>query len=63
MQNRFIERKNRSLRRELLNEYLFYSLNEVRQLSDEWRMDYNTERPHKALGYLSPIAYLEKTRI
>ena len=60
MQNGFIERKNGSLRRELLNAYLFYSLNEVRQMCEEWRADYNTERPHKALGYLSPTAYLEK---
>jgi putative transposase len=60
MQNGFIERKNGSLRRELLNAYLFYSLNEVRQMCEEWRIDYNTERPHKALGYLSPLAYLEK---
>ena len=60
MQNGFIERKNGSLRRELLNAYLFYSLNEVRQMCEEWRTDYNTERPHKALGYMSPIAYLEK---
>jgi putative transposase len=60
MQNGFIERKNGSLRRELLNAYLFYSLNEVRQMCEEWRTDYNMERPHKALGYLSPIAYLEK---
>jgi putative transposase len=29
-------------------------------MCEEWRTDYNTERPHKALGYLSPIAYLEK---
>ncbi|MCA6440223.1 MAG: transposase, partial [Chitinophagaceae bacterium] len=26
----------------------------------EWRIDYNTERPHKSLGYLSPIRYAEK---
>jgi len=60
MQNGFIERKNGSLRRELLNAYLFYSLNEVRQMSGEWREDYNTEQPHKSLGYLSPYAYKEK---
>jgi putative transposase len=60
MQNGFIEQKNGSLRRELLNAYLFYSLNEVRQMCEEWRTDYNTERPHKALGYMSPIAYQEK---
>jgi len=58
MQNAYIERKNGSIRRELLNAYMFSSLNEVRVMTEEWRMDYNTERPHKSLGYLSPINYL-----
>lgn len=57
MQNAYIERKNGSIRRELLNAYLFYSLAEVRIRSEEWRIDYNNERPHKSLGYLSPIKY------
>jgi putative transposase len=56
-QNAYIERKNGSIRRELLNAYLFYSLSEVRIMTEEWRFDYNTERPHKALGYLSPRKY------
>lgn len=59
MQNAYIERKNGSLRRELLDAYLFNSLAEVRVMSEEWRVDYNTERPHKSLGYLSPIKYAE----
>lgn len=59
MQNAYIERTNGTIRRELLNAYLFYSLNEVREKSDEWRIDYNSERPHKALGYLSPDNYLK----
>lgn len=57
MQNAYIERKNGSIRRELLNAYLFNSLAEVRTLSEEWRTDYNTERPHKSLGYLAPFKY------
>jgi len=60
MQNAYIERKNGSIRRELLNAYLFYSLNEVRVMCSAWRTDYNTERPHKALGYLSPVKYAEQ---
>jgi putative transposase len=60
MQNAFIERKNGSIRRELLNAYLFYSLNEVRIMCEQWRADYNEERPHKSLGYLSPLLYASR---
>ena len=59
-QNAFIERQNGSMRRGLLNAYLFYSLAEVRLMAEEWRIDYNQERPHKSLGYLSPVLYAEK---
>lgn len=57
MQNAYIERKNGSLRRELLNAYLFNSLSEVRLMTEQWREDYNRERPHRALNYLSPMKY------
>ena len=60
MQNAYIERKNGSIRRELLNAYLFYSLTEVRVMSKEGRNDYNTQRPHKSLGYLSPLTYAQQ---
>lgn len=60
MQNAYIERKNGSIRKELLNAYLFYSLAEVRAMTEEWRDDYNHERPHKALGYLAPVKYAEQ---
>lgn len=59
-QNAFVERQNGSIRRGLLNAYLFSSLAEVRIMAEEWRMDYNQERPHKSLGYLSPVLYAEK---
>jgi putative transposase len=60
MQNAYIERKNGSMRRELLNAYMFNSLTEVRCLSEEWRLDYNEERPHKSLGYKSPLKYADQ---
>ena len=59
-QNAFIERKNGSIRRELLNAYMFTSLAEVREYCEEWRMDYNNERPHKSLGYLPPVMFAEQ---
>ena len=36
---------------------MFYSLNEAREMCENWRIDYNEERPHKALNYLSPLNY------
>jgi putative transposase len=60
MQNAYVERKNGSLRRELLNAYLFDSLREVRIMCEEWRTYYNTQRPHKALKYLTPVKYAEQ---
>lgn len=60
MQNAYIERQNGSIRRELLNAYIFYNLKEVREMCQKWRIDYNTERPHKSLGYLSPLNYAKQ---
>ena len=57
VQNAFIERNNGSLRRELLNAYLFYSLQEVRLMAQQWQQDYNFERPHDALGNVPPVFF------
>lgn len=57
MQNGFIERNNGSLRKELLDAYLFYTLNEVRIMAEEWQHDYNFERPHESLGFVPPAEY------
>ena len=29
-------------------------------MAEDWQMDYNQEKPHKSLGYLSPILFVEK---
>ena len=52
-----IERFTGSFRRELLDAPLFRSLAQVRQLVDEWRHDYNTQRPHQALNFRTPIEF------
>ena len=60
-QNAFVKSFNGRLRDEFLNETLFTSLTQARIELDEWRRDYNTERPHSALGNLTPIAYAART--
>ncbi len=56
-QNAFIESFNGRLRDELLNETLFTSLRHAREALASWMADYNTVRPHSALGNLAPITY------
>ncbi len=56
-QNAFIERFNGSYRRGVLDKYIFENLNQVREQSRIWMVDYNNERPHDALGKIPPIAY------
>lgn len=57
-QNAYIERFNRSYREEILNAWVFTSLAEVRALSEDWRVMYNTERPHQSLGDAPPSLFL-----
>lgn len=56
-QNAFIERYNRTYRTEVLNAYVFESLEQVREISAEWLQSYNEERPHDALAGLPPATY------
>ena len=56
-QNGYVERFNRTFREAVLDAYWFSSLEEVRAIVDEWLNDYNTIRPHEALGGLSPYNY------
>ncbi len=48
---------NGRLRDELLNETLFFDLDDARAKIAAWVIDFNTARPHSALGYLTPAAY------
>jgi hypothetical protein len=55
--NAFIEAFNARIRAECLNASWFFSLADARERIEAWRIDYNTERPHSALGDLTPRAF------
>jgi len=57
MQNGYVERCNGSIRKELLNAYIWRSLSDLRIKAEEFMYDFNHDRPHEALGNLSPIAF------
>ena len=57
MQNGFVESFNGRMRDELLNETLFFDLDDVRAKITNWAADYNLQRPHSSLKYLTPAAY------
>lgn len=53
-ENGFNERFNGSLRDELLNGEIFYTLTEAKTLIENWRYHYNEVRPHSSLNYKPP---------
>lgn len=50
IQNAFVESFNGRFRDECLNQHWFLSLDDARAIIESWREDYNTVRPHSALG-------------
>ncbi len=64
MQNGTVESFNGKVRDEFLNQHIFTSLKEAKELASRWREDYNETRPHSSLGGLSPnefkMAYEER---
>ncbi len=59
-ENPFVESFNGRLRDELLNIEEFACLTEARVIIEDWRIQYNTYRPHSALGGLTPTEYATK---
>jgi putative transposase len=62
MQNGFVESFNGRLRDECLNEHLFANLKEAREIIEEWRIDYNTNRPHSSLKGLTPTEFAARPK-
>ncbi len=58
-QNAWIESFNGRLRDEFLNGQRFETLFEAQVLLEDWRIDYNLNRPHSAHGWLTPVEFVE----
>src|SRR3954466_15226140 len=58
-QNAWIESFNGRLRDELLNGWRFDSLLEAQVIIEDWRIDYNINRPHSAHGDLTPREFAQ----
>ena len=59
-QNAYIESFNGKFRDECLNEHWFLSMRHARQVIAAWREEYNCERPHSSLGYLTPSSFADR---
>lgn len=59
-ENAFIESFNGRFRDECLNGNWFISLEDARRTIEEWRRDYNENRPHSSLGGLTPKEFAAK---
>jgi putative transposase len=53
-QNAFIESLNGTFRHECLDSHAFRTIREAKEKIEEWRNEYNTERPHSSLGHQTP---------
>ncbi len=62
-QNAFIERFNKSYRNEVLSAHLFSTLEQVREITEEWIKIYNEYRPHRALGRIPPAMYVRNLKL
>lgn len=56
-QNAIVERFNRTYREDILDAHLFFSLQHVYDVTEPWKDDYNSERPHEALNFRTPNEY------
>jgi putative transposase len=62
-QNAFIERFNKTYRDEVLNAHLFSTLEQVREITEEWKTTYNEYRPHDALGRVPPAVFMKQLKL
>jgi putative transposase len=59
-QNAFIERFNKTYRDEVLDAYVFETVEQVREITETWLHEYNEERPHDSLGRVPPLTFMPR---
>ena len=59
-QNGYIESFNARFREECLNREQLWTLTEARVVIEDWRWKYNHIRPHRSLGYITPLEFTQK---
>lgn len=57
-QNAYVERYNRTVRYDWLNQYLFSNISQVQEFSTKWLWFYNNKRPNMAIGGITPMQKL-----
>ena len=60
--NAYIEAFNSRLRQECLNASWFPSMAEARARIEEWRTDYNQNRPHSSFGGSTPADFADQLK-
>ena len=56
-ENPYIESFNGKFRDECLNQHWFRTVQEAQRTIEEWREEYNHQRPHSSLGYMTPVEF------
>ncbi|MFC2043393.1 transposase [Chloroflexota bacterium] len=56
-ENAYIESFIGKFRKECVDRYVFHTLEEIMNIIEDWRCEYNHYRPHSVLGYLPPSAF------
>jgi putative transposase len=59
-QNAYIERYNRTVRHEWLDQYMFATIKEVQDYATDWLWTYNNKRPNIGIGGITPAQKLER---
>ena len=58
-QNAYIERYNRTVRHEWLDQYVINSIEEAQHFATQWLWTYNNDRPNMGIGGITPAIKLK----